>query len=402
MLPLGEAQARLLAGARPLLAEAVELSQAAGRYLAHDIAARLTQPPFAASAMDGYAIRWGDLPGPWRVIGESAAGSGWQGEVSAGEAVRIFTGAPLPHGTDTVIVQEDVSRDGELLRLTRDGPPHRGAHIRQAGLDFQAGQSLLRAGVRLSSATIGLCAAAGHGAVDVRRQPKVAILSTGDELVPPGDIPGPDQIVSSNGVLLSSLIRDAGGIPIDLGIVRDDREAISEALRKAASCDLFVTVGGASVGDRDLVVPGLEDAGAAIDFWKIAIRPGKPMLAGRLGDTRVIGLPGNPVSAFVCAVLFVLPLLRAWQGDPAPVPAPVSARTATALPANGPRQDHMRARLAAGPDGLSVEAARVQDSSMLSVLASSNALIVRPPGAPAAPAGERVPVLTLDSFKLEN
>lgn len=401
MLTLAEAQARLLAGVEALPATRVPLAEANGRYLAEGVTARLTQPPFAASAMDGYAIRWADLPGPWRIVGESAAGAGWRGTLRPGEALRIFTGAPLPEGADTIIVQEDVARDGDLLAMTGDGPPAIGAHIRHAGLDIRAGATIASAGTRLTPALLALCAAAGHGAVAVRRSPRVALLSTGDELVPPGVAPGPDQIVSSNGVLLAAAVEATGGIPVDLGIVRDDRAALAAALGEAEGCDLLLTVGGASVGDRDLVVPALEQAGATIDFWKIAIRPGKPMLSGRLGTLRVIGLPGNPVSAFVCAHLFALPLIRALQGAPHPVPAPMTATTTTALAANGPRQDHLRARLVATGRGLQVTAAPVQDSSMLSVLAASNALIVRPPGAPALEAGGAVPVLPLDSFDVE-
>jgi len=402
MLSLAEAQARLLAGVEALPSEDLPVAEAMGRRLAEDIAARLTQPPVAMSAMDGYAVRWADLPGPWTVCGESAAGLAWPGVVEPGGAVRIFTGAAVPSGADTVIVQEDVSRDGDRLRLTGDGPPGRGAHIRAAGLDFSAGSQIASAGARLTPALVALCAAAGHGRLPVRRRPVVAILATGDELVPPGTAPGPNQIVSSNGLLMAGLVKAVGGVALDLGIVGDDRELLAAAIRGAGGCDLLLTIGGASVGDRDLVVPALAAAGAEIDFWKIAIRPGKPMLSGRLGATRVIGLPGNPVSAFTCAVLFVLPLLRALQGAPSPLPATVTARTARPLAASGARQDHLRATLAEGPGGRVVTAAAMQDSSMLSVLASANALIVRPPNAPAVPAGDDVPVLALDSLAFDN
>ena len=397
MLTLDEAQARLLAAIEPLPTERVSLREALGRYAAADIAAGRTQPPFAASAMDGYAIRFADLPGPWRLIGESSAGARFAGSVDARTAVRIFTGAPMPEGADTVIVQEDVARDGEAVRLTGDGPPKPGAHIRRAGLDFARGDVLVKAGTRFAAAHLGLVAAGGHGDVIVHRRPRVALLSTGNELVAAGTAPGRDQIVNSNGPMLGALFAAAGAELVDLGIVADDADAIAAAIREARSADLLVTVGGASVGDHDLVLPVLKREGAAIDFWKVAIKPGKPMLSGALGDTRVIGLPGNPVSAFVCAQLFVLPLLRRMAGSPSPLPALRSARTATALPANGPRRDHLRAAMNWDGDGWEVTAALRQDSSMLRVLAESDALIVRREGAPAVEAGASVPVMPLDS-----
>lgn len=397
MLSLDEAQARLLEAIEPLPTERVVLPEALGRHAAADIRAARTQPPFAASAMDGYAIRFADLPGPWRLIGEASAGQRFAGTVDAGTSVRIFTGAPVPDGADTIVVQEDVARDGDALRLTGDGPPKHGAHIRRAGLDFGEGDLLASSGTRFTAAQLGLVAAGGHGAVAVHRRPRVALLSTGNELVAAGTAPGRDQIVNSNGPMLGALFAAAGAELVDLGIVADDAEAIAGALARARDADLLVTVGGASVGDHDLVLPVLEREGATIDFWTVAIKPGKPMLSGALGDTRVIGLPGNPVSAFVCAQLFVLPVLRRMAGSPSPLPPLLSARTTAPLAANGPRRDHLRARMAWNGGSWQVTAAARQDSSMLRILAESNGLIVRPEGAPAVVAGASVPVIPLDS-----
>jgi molybdopterin molybdotransferase len=397
MLSLDEAQARLLAAIDPLPVETVRVEAALGRHLAADLAARRTQPPFAASAMDGYAIRFADLPGPWRLIGESSAGRRFDRRVGSGETVRIFTGAPLPDGADTVMVQEDVGRDGARVTLTHDGPPHPGAHVRPAGLDFAQDDALAAAGVQLTAPLLGLLAAGGHGELAVHRRPRVALLSTGDELVPAGTPPGPDQIVNANAPMLRALFAAAGADVVDLGIVGDDRAALAAALDRAAGVDLLVTVGGASVGDRDLVVPALEAQGATIDFWKVAIKPGKPMLTGRLGASRVIGLPGNPVSAFVCTQLFVLPTLRRMAGSPSPLLPVIRARTRVALPANGPRRDHLRARLSCDGGDWRVAPAPLQDSSTLRILAASNALLVRPEHADPVAADGFVPVMPLDS-----
>lgn len=393
LITVEDAQARLLAAIAPLGPETVTLREAHGRRAAADHVARRTQPPFAASAMDGYAIRWDDRAGPWTVIGEAAAGRRFDGIVCAGEAVRIFTGAPLADGADTVIVQEDVERDGLDLRLTGDGPPSRGAHIRVAGLDFVTRAVLVASGTALTPARLGLLAAGGHGNATVHRRPVVGLLATGDELVAPGTVPGPDQIVSSNGVMLAALLADAGATVIDGGIVRDDPAALQAAIAAMAHADLIVTIGGASVGDHDLVLPSLRALGAEIDFWKVALRPGKPMLAGRLGSAQVVGLPGNPVSAFVCAQLFILPMLRRWSGSEAPLPPLSTARLGVGLPANGARRDYLRATLA---DGSIVPAAR-QDSGMLKALADANVLLIRAPGAAAVDAGTMVEYLRLDT-----
>ena len=396
MLSLEEAQASLLAAAETLPAENISLAEAYGHYLAQDIGARLTQPPFAASAMDGYAIRFDDLPGPWRIVGEAAAGRGFEAAVRSGEAVRIFTGAPLPAGADTVLIQEDAERSGERLRLVRDGPPRRGAHVRAKGADFMAGDRLATAGTRVTHALAGLLAAAGIATASVHRRPRVVLIATGNELVPPGASPKADQIVNSNGVMLAGLFREAGAAVEDRGIVRDDLAALTAAVEGAAGADLLVTVGGASVGDHDLVVPALESAGATIGFWKVAMRPGKPMLSGRLGACRVLGLPGNPVSAYVCALLFGLPLLRAMSGAPRALPRTVEATAAVAIAANGERHHFIRATVGAG----GVTPAGSQDSSLLGTLASSNALLVRPPHAPPVAPGEQVVIIPLDSPSL--
>lgn len=391
LLSVADAQTRLFDGVAALAAETLPLAMAIGRVLAGDVAALLTQPPFAASAMDGYAIRWADRAGPWRVIGEAAAGRSFAGVVGAGEAVRIFTGAPLPAGTDTVVVQEDIAHEGDTARLTGDGPPSESAHIRPAGLDFAAGTVVGQAGARVTPARAGLLAAAGHGAVAAHRRPRIVLLATGDELVPPGTVPQADQIVSANGVMLAGLLGPFADV-IDGGIVPDTRDALAAAVR-GADADVLVTIGGASVGDHDLVVPVLRELGAEIGFWKVALRPGKPMLSGRLGAMRIVGLPGNPVSAYVCAYLFVVPLLRALAGTRDVLPPLFAATLGAPLPANGPRQDYLRATAAAGPV---VTAAARQDSAMLGILADSNALIVRAPHAPAADTGATVVCHALD------
>ncbi len=396
LLPVAAAQARLLAGAAPLPAETVPLPAAHGRVLADDLAARLSQPPADVSAMDGWACRFADLPGSLAIRGEAAAGRPFPGQVGAGQAVRIFTGAVVPEGADTVAVQEEMAAEGGFVRLEGEGPRGPGANIRRAGQDCAAGAPLLAAGTRLGPARLGLLAAAGHAMVPVRRRPRVALLATGDELVPPGTAPGPGQIVSSNGVMLMAQLAAAGADVADCGIVPDRREALAAALQTAAeSADLLVTLGGASVGDHDLVGPVLRDVGGAVDFWRIALRPGKPLLAGRLGATPLLGLPGNPVSAFVCAILFLLPLVRRLQGEPDPLPREEPALAAADLPANGPRRHYLRARLEPG-DGLPrVRPFDRQDSALLSVLAAADALLVRPEGDGPVAAGAPVPVIRL-------
>lgn len=399
LLPVADALARILDGVHPTQSEAVPVTAADGRVLAVDLVAKLTQPPFDASAMDGYAVRAADvsrLPATLAVIGESAAGKAFDGTVAAGEAVRIFTGAPVPRGADTIVIQEnaDVARSGQVV--VRDGAIG-GAHIRTRGGDFETGQRLLDAGRRLDPRALTLAAAMGHGSLFVRRKPVVAILATGNELVAPGAAPGPDQIVSSNPVGLAALVDRAGGEARDLGIALDTQASLSGKIADAGDADILVTIGGASVGDHDLVAPALQDVGMALDFWKIAMRPGKPMLFGRRGSQRVIGLPGNPVSCLVTARVFLVPLIHALLGRPPASEPPVHAQLSHPIDANGPRTHYMRARLARDFAGRRIVTPLPnQDSSFISVLASSNCLIVRDVNAPAADAGDEVNVMELD------
>jgi molybdopterin molybdotransferase len=390
LLPVAEAQSRLFALAKPVEIERVPLTAAAGRWLASDVHALRTQPSADLSAMDGYAIRFADLPGPWRVIGESAAGHSFAGTAQSGEAVRIFTGAALPAGTDTVMVQEEAARDGATLTLTGEGPGRFGRNVRRRGLDFAEGGLLLRVGDRLSPARLALAGTAGHGTLDVRRKVRVAIAATGDELVPPGAPVAEAQLPETNRLMLAAQLADLPVELIDLGILPDRHDALEAAFR-AIDADLLVTSGGASVGDHDLVRPALEAAGATIDFWKIALRPGKPMMAGRLGDAMVLGLPGNPVSAFVTALLFVRPLVAHLSGARDPHPPTRPALLGELLAANGERTDYLRAEIRDGR----VLASTIQDSSMLATLARAGCLIVREPHAPPANAGDSVEILDL-------
>lgn len=390
MISVAYAQARLFALAEPVATEQVPLRDAAGRWAAAPVAALRTQPEQPLSAMDGYAIRFADLPGPWRVVGESAAGRPFAGTVAAGEAVRIFTGAAVPAGADTILVQEEAARDGDTLALTGEGPPHVGAHIRPVGLDFTHGETLIAPGARLTPARIALAAIAGHATLSVRRRIRVAIAATGDELRAPGAPLPPGAIPESNGAMLAAMLATLPVELIDLGILPDRIDALTAAFA-AVDADLLVTSGGASVGDHDLVRPALEAAGTSIDFWRIAMRPGKPLMAGRMRDTVVIGLPGNPVSAHVTALLFVLPMVAHLSGATDPLPACRRALLADPLPANGPREDYLRAVEEAG----TVRAAGRQDSSMLRTLAASDCLIVRAPHVPAAASGDSVEILAI-------
>ena len=397
MISVAEARDRVLAAVGIVPAEMVGVAEAAGRVLAEDLAARVTQPPAAVSAMDGWAVRGADLdslPATLARIGEAPAGRPFAGTVGPGQAVRIFTGAVLPDGTDTVVLQEDCEDRGASV-VVREGTP--GRWVRPAGLDFRAGEVGLRAGRLLTVRDVALAAAMNVPWLMVRRRPRVAILATGDEVVMPGDPLGPGAIVSSNGLALAALVARLGGTPVNLGIAGDSREALEERVRGAAGCDLLVTTGGASVGEHDLVRAALEPKGLALDFWKIAMRPGKPLMFGSLRGTPLLGLPGNPVSSLVCALLFLKPALRVMQGL-APDDGPQAfARLGAALPENDRRQDYLRATLAPGGDGLPVAAAFAkQDSSMLSPLARADCLLVRPPHAPAAAAGETVPIIPLD------
>ncbi|MCU0906847.1 MAG: molybdopterin molybdotransferase MoeA [Rhodobacteraceae bacterium] len=390
MIPVGQALDRLFALAPRMGSEDVPLLQAATRVLAADVVAARDQPPFDASAMDGWAVRTSDaLPGArLAIVGEAPAGRAWGGTLGPGQAVRIFTGGPVPAGADRVVIQEDAQRDGDTVIL--GDRLEAGSNIRPRGADFASG-SVVPAPRRLRPADIALIAAMNVLAVTVARRPEVAILMTGDELVPPGGTPGPAQIVASNGYGLAAMVRAEGGVPRLLPVVPDDPALLAAGLALARGADVIVTVGGASVGDHDLVAGALRTAGADMAFHKVAIRPGKPLMAGRLGDALVIGLPGNPVSALVCGMVFLVPVLRAMQGLPGrPLPR-ARAALADALPPNGPREHYMRATW--DGDRLSVEGR--QDSSLLSVLSTADVLVVRPPGDPARQAGEMVDYLAL-------
>lgn len=388
MIPVAEAQARLFALAPSVDAETALLREAAGRWAARDILALRTQPASDLSAMDGYAIRFADLPGPFTLVGESAAGRPFAGEISTMETARIFTGAAMPAGADTVLVQEEASQEGDLILLTGEGPGAKGKNTRRKGLDFSAGDLLIPQGARLTPARIAVAATGGHGALPVTRRLRVAIVATGDELVAPGTAPTEDALPESNGAMLAALLADLPVEVIDLGIL-PDRLDVTTAAFAAVDADILVTTGGASVGDHDLVRPALAAAGGSIDFWRIALRPGKPMMAGRLGGAVVLGLPGNPVSAFVTAFLFLRPLIATMAGAPDPFPRTATAILGEDLPANDHRQDYLRAAIRDGH----VFAASIQDSSMLLTLARADCLIVRAPHAPALGAGEVVEIL---------
>ena len=392
MLSVADAQARLLALAHPGAVEQVPLVDAVGRWAAEPILARRDQPAADLSAMDGYALRFADLPGPWTIVGESAAGAGLDRAVGEGEAARIFTGAPLPDGADTILIQEETTRDGDRLLLTGDAPAYRGLHVRRRGGDFRTGATLIDVGVPLTPARIALAAAAGHGTLPVRRRPRVAIISTGDELVPPGVPTHGVMLPASNGPMLATLLATSAAEVEDAGIVRDELATLAVTLAATAErADILVTIGGASVGDRDLVRPALEQAGATLDFWKVAMRPGKPLIAGRIGKTIVLGLPGNPVSAFVTACLFLRPLVDHLAGSPAPLPKARTLPLAAPLPANGPRAAYLRGIVR----GHAVHIAENQDSAGLSVLATADGLAVRPAGAPAADAGTLIEIIDI-------
>src|SRR5271166_4063082 len=394
MITVEQALALVLASAAaPLDAERVPLSAAHGRTLARDLIALRTQPPFPNSAMDGYALRASDTtaaPATLAVVGESAAGRAFVGAVGPGQAARIFTGAPMPEGADAIVVQEDVRREGDRIDLA--AAVSAGDNLRPAGLDFSEGEALIQAGRRLSPRDVALAAAANHVDLPVRKRARVAILATGDELVAPGGTPGPSQIVASNNFAVAGVVEACGGVAIDLGIAADTMSALDEAIGRAqaAEADVLVTLGGASVGDHDLVQRALVAAGMELGFWRIAMRPGKPLMHGRLGGMRVLGLPGNPTSSMVCSILFLRPLLRALHGEPDPGAEPSEpGRLGADVPANGARQDFMRAAFAPAADGLAVATpCASQDSSLVKTMARADGLIVRPPHAEAAKAGD--------------
>ena len=388
MITVTEALDQLFALVSPLETEDVPLRAANGRVLARDVLATRTQPPFAASSMDGYALKSAEVEPDalFKVVGEAAAGHAWDGTVGAGQAVRIFTGAPVPRGADFVVIQEDVTRRGDLITLNHNVDSKH--NIRPAGVDFTEGTPLT-APRRLTASDIALLASMNIATVPVARRPVVALMATGDELVTPGEAPGPDQIIASNTYGLAAMLEDMGAVPRILPIARDTEASLRAVFTLARGADLVITIGGASVGDHDLVGPVAAQMGMDQSFYKVAMRPGKPLMAGRLSGTPMIGLPGNPVSAMVCGTVFVGPVIRAMLGlGQAPAPRqslPLSAP----MPANGPREHYMRGSTTTQ----GVKSADTQDSSLLSVLSTSDVLIVRAPDAPAAPVGTSVDVI---------
>ena len=399
LMPVTEALSAVLAGAEPLPEEMVALDAAHHRVLARDVAALRTQPPQAMSAMDGYAVRSADasaVAARLKVIGEVAAGRPFEKTVGKGEAVRIFTGGVVPEGADAIIIQEDTVVEGGGITITEAAIA--GRHMRPAGVDFRKGEILLARGTHLTDRDLSLAAGMNYAELPVRRRPKVAILATGDELVMPGSNPGPGQIVYSNGYALRALARQEGAETIDLGIATDTVEATTRGIRRArdSGADILITTGGASVGDHDLVKQSLEAEGVTIAFWRIAMRPGKPMMHGRLGALRVIGLPGNPVSAYVCGFLFLVPLIRALSGRTDIHHTHETALLGHDVAANDMREDYLRARLERSADGtLIATPVNHQDSSLLANLAAAQALVIRAPFAPVAVAGSACDILRL-------
>ncbi len=395
LLPVDEALAAILLDAKPESSEAVPLNECHGRILAEDLIATRTQPPFETTAMDGYAVRFRDCtstPCRLKVIGESAAGHRFSGEIGSGEAVRIFTGAPMPSGADSIVIQENTQRDDDQVSILQ--PPIAGKFVRPKGLDFKKNDILLRQGQLLSASAIALAASANQPAPLCHIRPKIALISTGDELVAPGIDPSPDQIISSNAFGVGAQIKAFGGEVLDLGIVSDQMEPLVSAMQQAeaAGADIIVTLGGASVGDHDLVGPALEKIGVNVDFWKIAMRPGKPLMFGRKtlrGKTlRYLGLPGNPVSSLVCSRIFLQPLIQALLAQPTRLQT-FEARLATDLPANDERKEYMRAKIDKHPDGGFIASPfGKQDSSMVWTAAKANGLVIREINAPSAAKGD--------------
>jgi molybdopterin molybdotransferase len=398
MLSVEQALERILGAMAPLPAEQISVADGLGRILAEDIVARRTQPPAAVSAMDGYAVRAADVeqvPVTLTMVGEAPAGDAFKGTVGKGEAVRIFTGGPVPDGANAVVMQENTEAGNGAITILEPVP--KGRFVRPAGLDFSEGDVLLRAGRLLTARDVALAAAMNRPWIMVHRRPRVAILVTGDEIVMPGDPIGPDQIVSSNSLGMSAMVRVFGGEPHVLGIAPDDREALAAMAGGAKGADLLLTSGGASVGDHDLVQSVLGEIGFELGFWKIAMRPGKPLIFGHVGDTPVLGLPGNPVSALVCSILFLRPALARMLGmDASNGEHRLTARLTEPLAENDERQDYLRGTLTNNSDGeLLVTPFTRQDSSMLNMLAQADCLVVRPPKAPALAADERVPVIPI-------
>lgn len=397
MISVAEARARILQNLPTMPSEVVALDRAHGRILAEDFVARVTQPPFDVSAMDGYAVRAADVarvPATLTVVGESAAGGRHEGEVGPGQAVRIFTGAPLPRGADTIVIQEDTEA-GDGTVTVREGAKA-GTYVRRAGLDFSAGDIGAKAGSRLTARRIGLAAAMNVPWLAVSSRPRVGLIATGDEIVRPGDTIGENQIVSSNALALAGLIRASGGVPVDLGIARDNAASLTALARGAAAVDMVVTLGGASVGEHDLIRQVLGQEGLDLDFWQIAMRPGKPLMFGRIAEKPMMGMPGNPVSSLVCGLLFLRPaILTMLAADQIGLPE-IEVRLGAALKANDRREDYLRCTLTRdGNDHDVATPFTVQDSSMLTRLAAADCLVIRPPHADAAPEGSAARAIPL-------
>ena len=398
LLPVAEAQQRIIDAVGPLPAEQISLADGLGRVLAREVASRRDQPPMAMSAMDGYAVHAADvasLPATLNVVGYAPAGHAFDGSVGPGEAVRIFTGAPVPDGADTIVIQENTEQSDEIVRVV-DGTAPVGRYIRPAGLDFATGDVLLPRGKVLTARDVGLSAAMNVPWLSVHRKPRISILATGDEIVMPGDPIGRDQIVSSNALSLAAFITAQGGTPLDLGIAPDEEDGLRALAAGARGSDILVTTGGASVGDHDLVQSVLGDIGLKVDFWRIAMRPGKPLMFGRIDGTFLIGLPGNPVSSLVCAIMFLAPAIRKMLGMENLLPETGTARLGSDLPENDEREDYLRARLTRDENGdLIATPYGKQDSSMFATIARADALVIRKPFIKAAMAGSPVQYIPL-------
>ncbi|WP_417448956.1 gephyrin-like molybdotransferase Glp [Kordiimonas sp.] len=395
MISVEKAYEHIVTGAKPLTTERLPVAETSGRVLAAPLAARRSQPGCSLSAMDGYAVRSAELDGEMKeftVVGESAAGDPFDGSIKPGQSIRIFTGAAVPDGADQVIIQENVERRDKNI-FTRE-PAASGKNIRVMGSDFFDKQIVLDSGTFMTPKSIGLAASAGHSHLMVHRAPKVAILATGDELAPPEQKSfKAHETVNSTAPQIAALLNDAGAICMYIGQAGDSLKSLQAAIKKAKGADILITLGGASVGDKDLMQQALSAEGMTLDFWKVAMRPGKPLIFGQIADMRVLGLPGNPVSAFVCALLFARPLVDQLMGRPSPLPTGVPLPLATDMPANGSRQHYVRARLIGVPGQRTLDPAVDQDSSLLTVLSQSDGLIIRQPEAPAAKADDFVPFL---------
>lgn len=395
LLPVPDALAIILSSVKTLSAEKISLYDASGRVVAEDICSNLTQPPFAASAMDGYAIRFADIADPIKVIGESKAGESFVGMIGPGEAVRIFTGAPMVDGSDTVVIQENISRDGD--KITVNECKAQGANIRAAGGDFHKGDCLVKANTLIGARQIALLAAGNVAEFKVYKKPKVAILSTGDELMEVGSEIGPDKIVNSNVPMLMALVEEHGGVPVNLGTAKDTIEDVRAKINQVKDVDMFVSIGGVSVGDYDLIQAVLKDAGLQVAFWKVAMQPGKPLVYGDFNAIPYFGLPGNPASAFVCFTNFMLPALQKMQGRRADGHQFSHARIEHDLAPGGSRQNYMRANYHENERGEKwVSIYKNQGSANLYPLAHSNCLLVREIGVPAAEIGDLVKILLLE------